>query len=160
MISEIFVREDLVSQYRTRKSPLEFATFPHDQVHSMLTEGWEVYRTNKTTTRMKRSKPHGSYLEDREWTLFYRMGFTHLSGLGGANLISHSTGNNKAVSNQIDVVAVDDESAIAVECKSLETPGRRPSFQEDLGKFKLLQERFSQQIRQLNPTHPRSWLLW
>lgn len=66
----------------------------------------------------------------------------HLSGNGGAKLLLNPKDPNSPIS-QIDVVAIDNEVAVAIECKSSERYGKRPQFQDELGKFSLIRERFS-----------------
>ena len=71
------------------------------------------------------------------------MGFPYLSAAGGAKL-SITAKEPDGPQNQIDVVAIDDEVAIAIECKSSEKYAKRPQFSEELGKISLIREKFSQ----------------
>lgn len=151
MEDQILSHGDLLSQSRVRRTPYEFITCALTDITHMEERGWELHRKNRASARMRKYKPHGTYLEDRVWTLLYRMGFKSLSGPKGVILPGSQSGN--AGSNQIDIVALDDESAIAVECKSMGKLGRRSSFQEELGKFKLLQERFTREVRKLPDTN-------
>ncbi|HEU5407999.1 MAG TPA: DGQHR domain-containing protein, partial [Nitrospira sp.] len=51
---------------------------------------------------------------------------------------------------------IDDETAIAIECKSAEVRARRPQFQDELGKHSLIRQRFAQAIKdQFNANHKR-----
>jgi len=113
-------------------------------------DGWTVDMKNKTSVRVKKPKPSADLLEDRVWTLFYRMGFTHLSEAHGAALIL-SPKDPKSPRNQIDVVAVDDELALAVECKSAVSPSKKPQFQEELAKHGQMREKFALGVRSLFP---------
>lgn len=69
------------------------------------------------------------------------MGFNHLSGDGGAFLVAGT------LKNQIDVVGIDAEIAVAIECKSSETVSKRPRFQEELSKHNDMREEFTKSIR-------------
>jgi DGQHR domain-containing protein len=91
---------------------------------------------------MIRPKKHDVLLEDRVWTLLYRMGFAYLNDKGGAKLI-HDIKDPKPLTNQIDVLGIDNELALAVECKSCEKPSRRNDFQEDVSKFAGLREKIA-----------------
>jgi DGQHR domain-containing protein len=74
------------------------------------------------------------------------MGFGQLSAVGGGFVLI----NPKEVTspkNQIDVVAIDREVAVAVECKSSLDYKKRPQFQEELAKFALVREPFIKAIR-------------
>ena len=84
--------------------------------------------------------------------LLYRMGFTHLSNVGGAQLVVNpkDAGSPKT---QIDVVGVDDEVALAIEAKSVERASKRPQFQEELGKLALIRARFAQCVNEQFADH-------
>ncbi|MBE3144733.1 MAG: DGQHR domain-containing protein, partial [Planctomycetes bacterium] len=88
---------------------------------------------------------HAVWLEDKVWYLFYKMGFDHLSGDGGAKLLLNQKDPN-SLRSQIDVMAIDNEVSVAVECKSSEKYSKRPQFQEELGKFSLLREGLANSI--------------
>ena len=101
-------------------------------------KGWDVVDERSKSVRLARNKPHNDYLEDRVWSLLCRMGFDYLSGERGAKLLL-SPKDQDGPKQQIDVVGIDDDVAIAVECKSSETYARRPQFQEELGKLALIE---------------------
>jgi len=84
-------------------------------------------------------------LEDRVWYLFYKMGFTHLSGEGGARLLLNRDDQGRAA-NQVDVVALDDEVAIAVECKTVGKPRKAPDFQSHVAKHAAIRRRLADAI--------------
>lgn len=83
-------------------------------------------KKNKTTMRLTRKKVHSAHFEDRVWTLLYKMRFSHLSGAGGA-ILTINPKNESSPKTQIDVVGIDDEIALGVECKSAERPSRLPT---------------------------------
>ena len=142
MIENIFETEQLRALARRKKRPADLRTVPHSLVKESLKEGWSIHRENKTTTRISREKSHNILLEDRVWSLLYSMGFSHLSGPGGAHLyVKHQ--NTDSPKNQIDVVALDSEVAIAVECKSALQPKKDSSFQDKLAKHSVIRERFA-----------------
>src|ERR1700678_2161271 len=97
-------------------------SFDTKSVHTKLIEeetanGWTVLREGKVSVRLSRPKSHGVLLEDRVWSLLYRMQFDYLSDKGGAKLpidLRASTGPT----TQIDVVGLEADIALAVECKS------------------------------------------
>jgi hypothetical protein len=125
-------------------------------VEEEATNGWVIAKKNKTTTRLRRPKNHGSMFEDRVWVVLYRMGFKHLSGLTGAFLLVDAKDPN-GPRNQIDVVGIDEEVAIAIECKSSRKTGKLADFTADLAKHAGLRERFSRAVREQFPSpHTRS----
>lgn len=126
-------------------------------VDEAIMEGWIVWKKNKRTVALRRPKPHGMLLEDRVWYLLYRMGFTYLSKQGGA-FLGVDPKQPTGPMNQIDILGIDDETALAIECKSSDTFKKRPEFQEELGKHALIRERFGNATRQQYPTPIRRQL--
>ena len=105
---------------------------------SHLEEGWEIVRRNKNTLRIRKPKPIGQQLEDDVWTLLALMGFPEMSP-GHSFAIPVSGADAQVPPKQIDVVAVDEETALVVECKASEGPKRR-SLQKELNETRALQQ--------------------
>jgi len=145
MINNIEPVENLRGLAIAKYRPYETKTVHPKLVEDALNDEWEILRKNKNSVRLKRAKHHGKYFEDRVWSLLYRMGFTHLSGEGGAILLYSS--DSESPKTQIDVVGLDEEIAIAIECKSSEKFGKRSQFSEELSKHALTREYFSQAIK-------------
>ena len=114
---------------------------PQSQVQECLQAGWTVDRQVGRKVRVVKPKPHSVLLEDRVWSLLYRMGFDYLSGDGGAKL-AVDLKDPAGPSNQIDVVGFDPDVAVAIECKSAESPGKKPDFDKDIAKHATLHPRF------------------
>ena len=140
MIENIFETEKLRALARLKKRTEEFRTVPNERVKKPLSEGWSIHRAYKASTRISRKKRPDILLEDRVWSLLYSMGFCHLSGDGGAQLyVQHQ--NADGPKNQIDVVGLDSEVAIAVECKSALQLKKDTSFQSKLDN--VIRQRFA-----------------
>lgn len=152
-----------LAQLARRKSQ----SYDYKSVRTALVEegmggGWQVAKQNKKTTRLQRLKPLDRQVEDRVWTLMYRMGFLHLSGVRGAHLLL-SEHEREGPENQIDVVAVDDEVALAIECKSSVSTRRYSDFSRDLAKHVALKERFARAVKKQIPgpaKRPPVFLFW
>jgi DNA sulfur modification protein DndB len=152
MIENLFPVEQLRAHARATAKP-----YAQKSVHPKLVEeetkkGWLIVKEGKVSTRLKRDKPHGNALEDRVWTLLYRMGFDLMSGQGGAKLrLVHQ--DSSSPSNQLDVVAVDSDVILAIECKSSINYAKRPQFQEELAKLLQMRERL---IKSVGSTYPEA----
>ncbi len=143
MLKNVFSVDDIRSLARRKMNPLEFKSIATTgQSESMVSEGWEIHRQGKTATRISRLKSRPNLLEDRVWALLYRLGFDYLSGEGGAQLVQDPS-SDSSPHNQIDVVGLDSEVGVAIECKSAEQPRRYTEFQKDLAKLALLRQRFA-----------------
>lgn len=159
MLDNVLPIEDLGGLARARARDHETKTVNPALVEQLVADGWTVDQKNKKSVRLRRPKSHGTHLEDRVWTLFYRMQFPLLSAKGGAELILEPK-SSESPTTQIDVAALDNEIAIAIECKSSENPSKRAQFQNDLAKHGLIRERFTYCARtQFAATHKRQVVL-
>ena len=146
MVENILLSEKLSGLFRKRNKPFDLKAIHKADREKYEEEGWAFLKNLKTSVHVKREKNHGRLLEDRVWCLFYRMGFEYLSGDGGIKLTINS-GSDTPVTSQLDIVAIDKEVALVVECKSSKDYRKRPEFQEELAKFSLTKECFTRTIR-------------
>ncbi len=155
MLTNVLPIEEIGSLARARSRDFETKTVSRSAVAEHQEAGWGIDRENKRSVRLRRDKSQGQLLEDRVWTLLYRMKFRFLSGSGGGRL--QLSPDEASPTSQVDVVAIDDEVAIAIECKSSGQPARRPQFQQELGKHSLIRERFTAAARRAfdPPPHKR-----
>ena len=78
---------------------------------------WYFDKKLKTKIRIKKLKSIDERLENKLWSLFYRLGYHELNE--GRNFqIKLSRKGSSKISKQIDVFAKDDETVIIAECKS------------------------------------------
>lgn len=132
---------ELLAELRIRRSPWLYQSVPHLLASGLVDQGWEVERTNKATTRLRKKKAPDRALEDDVWSLLARVGFTQLSQ-GRLFQIPIATHAGK----QIDVLAADDETVLVVECKTSATVGPR-SMAKDLTEAQGLRGPVSQALR-------------
>lgn len=149
-IENVHSVNDLGALARCKRLKSEFKTIAKPTLEDALKEGWKIQRENKTSFRVTREKKKSRLLEDRVWSLFYKMGFPFLSGEGGAFLVSNSADSN-GPKTQIDVVAIDQETALAVECKTSLIPRKNPNFQKDLSKHSNLRLKFIEAVKSRFP---------
>lgn len=150
MLQNMHPTESLGSLARRRFKTVDYQTVRTALQADLEAEGWTPVRQNKTTVRMERTKAKSTLLEDRVWSLLFRMGYTQMSGEGGASLALNGDGGG-GVANQLDVVAVDSETALAIECKCAQRPKRRTNFQDDIAKLAMMRTRFVDAIRNQFP---------
>ena len=144
-LTGILPRSELRSLSRARSSLVKQTTIPKQELPEYESRGWSILRENRLTFRVKKSKPIAERLEHRVWTVLYKMGFPLLSGEAGAILTFDGT-DSDSPQQQIDVVAVDDDVAIAVECKSPTEPRRPVSFVEKLTKHASIRGAFASAV--------------
>lgn len=151
MIENIAPVENLQGLARAKARDYENNTVPTHLVEDYKSKGWTIEKENEKSVRMWRKKTHSTNLEDRVWTLLYKMGFSYLSGNRGAIILVNPK-DPVGPKTQIDIVGLDDEIAIAIECKSSEKNSKRPQFQDELGKHSLIRPNFANAIVAHYPT--------
>ena len=89
---------------------------------------WKEIKRNKSgkTVTLKKDKRLSDVFENQVWMIFYKMGFTHMNLDNSFVLDLH--GNSK----QIDILAMDDETCLFVECKSTAKLDKSPAFKQEL----------------------------
>ena len=89
---------------------------------------WIVDKELKKTIRIKKEKPADEVFEDRVWTLFAKMGFTSMNKNRDLDIPYEK--NNPNLTQQIDVLAIDEDTVVIVECKSALTIDKKSNFKE------------------------------
>jgi len=143
MLDNVLPVAELYGVARRKRQSLVYKSVRPALLDEEVKLGWKLVRKNRTTVRISKPKSHSVMLEDRVWTLLHHLGFSHLSGVGGAKL---STGPNNPTT-QLDVVALDGEVVVAAECKSSESAQRRPRFSEELAKLGAIRETLARAVR-------------
>ena len=144
-IRNLYPRDDLGSFSRRQGSDHVYQTVKINEVENLEQKGWEIQRLNKASARMFRKKAKSELLKSRVWRVMFKMEFTHLSGERGANVLLNGS-DPESPTNQIDVVAIDDEVAIAVDCKSYQSVGKDLGFAEKLAKHARMRKPFANAV--------------
>jgi DNA sulfur modification protein DndB len=100
---------------RTRRLPYVERSIRNSEYPPSLEDGWYELKKLKTVTKVAKNKEPDEILEDEIWSLFSEMGFKYLSKDRKLTISYDDQGGAK---QQMDVLAVDDECAILVECKA------------------------------------------
>lgn len=155
MLNNMAVSSSLKALARKKAQQFVMQTVDPLLVDKFIEQGWDVERRLKRSVRMKRMKSHGILLEDRVWSLLYRMGFCYLPAEGGATIQINPTDPSSPIT-KLDGAAIDSEVGIAIECKSSSSLAKRTSFQEELGKFVKVRHPFTTAVRkQFNSSSKR-----
>ena len=102
---------------KKRKYNIE-KSIPQELKEKHFNDGWELIRDNKSTSRIKKLKPHNVYFEDKVWGVLAKMGFQLMNA--DANLKLPYSRDYSIPGRQIDVFAADEETILVIECKSSE----------------------------------------
>lgn len=145
-LQNIDERENLSGLARSKSREFETKTVHPKIVDEFTTKGWKVDKENARSIRIRRQKQPATLLEDNVWTLMYKLGFQHLSTERGARLILNPKDENSP-RTQLDVVAIDEDVAVAIECKTATSFSKRPQFIEELAKHSQNRSRFAAAVR-------------
>ena len=74
MIQNVVPTDELSAHARAAAKSYSQKSVHPKLVDDALLDGWDVIKAGKSSVRLKREKAHGLHLEDRVWTLLYRMG--------------------------------------------------------------------------------------
>jgi DNA sulfur modification protein DndB len=147
MIENLLPRDELIGFARQQAKRAITKPIHGADLEEMQKAGWQVKKhLKKKRVLVFRDKPRPALLEGRVWTLLYQMGFDILSGKGGAKLV-HAGDKPDGPENQLDCVAVDNEVALAVECRTAQESQKDSDFQGRLAKFSTLRKTFSDDVR-------------
>ncbi len=114
-------REDQCALRRLSSKKVEERKVRRSEFSNNPEPGWYVLDDKlKRGVKLARDKPHDVLFEDNLWMLLSRMGFRYLSRDRHCK-IQYDSGSGAA--QQVDVLAVDDECAVIIECKSAAGPG-------------------------------------
>lgn len=144
-LGNLFEATELRGLSRITGKPVDKISVEHEHIDKYVSDGWTLLRKGIRSARLSRPKALQSEIPDRIWTLLYKMGFSYLSGKGGAKLICRTP--DGLVPNQIGVVSVDDDVALYIECRTAKAPRSAPKFGEDIAHIDGLRKSFGTAIR-------------
>lgn len=142
MLENIFPVEEMRALARSRGRAYQTKNVHPKLVEEACEDGWVVLKQGKISVRLERPKALSQHFEDRVWSLMYKMQFQYLSGAGGAKLVLNQK-EAPSVKNQLDVISIDSEMVLAIECKTSEKYSKRPQFQEELAKLLSFRDRIT-----------------
>lgn len=132
--------------YYSKKKEYIEQNVEHNELEKYLSEGWMKVKELKTKWKIQKNKSHSKLFEDRVWCQFYELGYRILNR---DETLKLPFGNNPDDKKQIDVLAVDKETAFIIECKSAEKLKKAPSYNDDFDALRLRIEGFRQSIREI-----------
>lgn len=147
LLQEAEIRREIVS----RRSPYVREKVPAARRAEFEDKGWVLDKALKTQVWMRKVKSHEVAFEDEVWAMCARLGFTRMSRNRSLR-ISYGKGENQT--KQVDVLAVDDEVVLVIECKSSEKE-QAPTyaFKTEIESIQGYREGLIGSIRQEFPDH-------
>ena len=126
--SKIVCGDDLISAVKERSKPFLTKQVSPDVASIEISNGWTEIKRNKSgkVVTLRKDKKSTDLFENKVWMIFYKMGFTHMNV--DNDFVIDLNGNSK----QVDVVAMDDETCILIECKSSKSLDKTTTFKQEL----------------------------
>ena len=148
------IKEKLISDpsrlgklYKIKKSEFQHLSVDHSLVDGYIKEGWEIDgKALKTKTKIRIPKKHSKKFEDDIWCQFYNLGYRTLNF--DENFVLPFS-KNEEDKKQIDIIAVNDETILLVECKSSEKLKKAPSFKDEFDVLGLRISGFKKALHQI-----------
>lgn len=149
---EIVCDKELEAEKRIRTSDYYFRNEAEEASARFLDDGWAMDRKLANhRVKMKKRKPESEVFENRVWMMLYKMGFPMLNR-GRKFTIDYSVNGGRS-SQQIDVLAIDDEIVLVVECKCAQAPGTSKSFKSVIEKIDSVRKGVFGELKKNYPGH-------
>src|ERR1700683_1332483 len=112
-LGPLLERDELRSVFRRRRDENEYRKIELKDRRKYEAEALQIHKEMASGLWIKRSKSADLILEDRIWCLFYRMSYPRISGQNFSIELKNADGAGG--SKRVNVLALDDETAIVVE---------------------------------------------
>lgn len=146
---EKLVSGDLLQETaKERKTSYLLKKVAANQIQQELDNGWQINRTYVNgSALMQREKPIWDAFEDEVWSLFYEMGFQVMN----LDRDFHIDFGGPGLTKQIDVVAIDDDVCLLIECKATAQEDNSKTWKTELEAIDHNKERCFNEIKQKYP---------
>lgn len=144
----IVSNEDLAEVAVNRLKEFIEESVDNSLLEERLNNGWKLKKQNKRKSKIYKEKRVGDAFEDEVWSIFYKMGFKYMNK---DNSFSVLYSRENGLSKQIDIVAIDDEVCLLIECKESAEYGARRSFQMDINEVPSFYWKVCSEIRSKYP---------
>lgn len=132
--------------YRSKKKEYIEQNVEHNEVEAYILKGWEKVKELKTKWKIRKYKSHSKLFEDKVWCQFYDLGYRILNKDETLKLPFSSDSKDTM---QIDILAINDETAFIIECKSATKSKKSPSYKDYFDALKLRMDGFRKSIKQI-----------
>ncbi len=152
-LKEIVAGKELESASRERKKAYVFTTVVEEAQERMISEeGWEFDRElANRKVKLKKLKSPDVIFENRVWTMLHKLGFTQMNR--DNNFKIEYEKNGKHSSKQIDVIAIDSEIVLLIECKNAAKPRTPHNFKTDIEAISGYRKPLFNELRKVFPNH-------
>lgn len=129
LANSLVTGKELKSLATHRRKSINSESISKLDLASYMADGWKTLKELKTRTKVYKDKSPDAHFEDTIWCLMLDLGFHSLNRDRNLRIPYEKQGN---LTQQIDVLAIDDESILVIECKSSTGVRRTSSFKNDI----------------------------
>lgn len=144
---KLITGNELIKELNLRKREFIFESAPKSLKDEYELNGWVVDKEFKTKYKYRKIKETDVQFEDQVWSLLANLGFTFLNKDRYFKIPYDKDGNTQ----QIDVIAKDDESVLIIECKASKEKNKKADFKKELEAYSSKIGGIRQSIRELFP---------
>ncbi|WP_222717459.1 DGQHR domain-containing protein [Listeria portnoyi] len=123
----LVVGKDLMSIKREKNKSETYLNIPYESREKYELDGWIVEKELRHALKMKKTKSFDEQFENKVWLTFCSLGFQQMNRDRNFKM---PYSPDHLLTQQIDVFAADDETAIFIECKATETENKKSNFKE------------------------------
>jgi DNA sulfur modification protein DndB len=152
ILKKLISEKEISKELRVRKKTFINKSIPKKNIQELedhLSNNWEIEREFVNSKRIKKEKSHDVLFEDKVWSLFASLGFKFMN-LNRKFEVPYDKNNHK-LTQQIDVLAKDDESLLIIECKSTKEKNKRGDFKKELEAYTSKIEGLKNSLKELFP---------
>ncbi len=115
------------SLIKNRTSPFVIESVPAANEAEYITAGWTIEKRFKNKVRVKKAKPTDILFEDEVWATIAELGFLHLNK---SRKFKVPYSDDLVSSQDVDVVAADNETILLILCKATDGEPKRGNFKD------------------------------
>lgn len=147
--NELLVKDHSIgSELRKRQDAYDKISIKVELQSKYEELGWEIDKKFAKSVRMRKLKSIDISFEDDFWALFARLGFTILNK---NRRLSIPYNDQYSIGQQIDVLAIDDESILIIECKASLGEPKKGNFKETIEAIGGRKDGIIKTLKQLFP---------
>ena len=146
--SKMLCEEKLNEAFSMRKREYVEIKIDREDIPEYEENGWEIKKVYKNGSALiSKTKIGLELLKDKLWTIFYKMGFSVMSGYDGVDVkieTSYYSGTK-----HIDIVAIDDETCLFIDCYFEDYLDRTKVFTEKIQNISITTRALASEIKNL-----------
>jgi len=143
----LVTNQSLKKDLTKRKNLFRFESISPESADRYLSDGWEIDKKFKTKVRIKKLKPQDIRFEDEVWTTVAQLGFDYINKNRNFK-IPYS--EDLSLTQQVDIVALDKETILIIECKATEGEKKKGNFKEAIEAIGGKKEGIIRNLRKVN----------